>query len=167
MNVFELATQYRELEALVDGGLDLPDEAILATWANVEDDLNTKIENIGFAIKNREAILAGKQEAIKAMEASAMAVEKEIERLKTLAVNLMTATGQKKAGGHALTLSVSPNPPSVEIENAAAIPYDYMRLTEPVPAWYELDKKAIAADLKDGVIVPGAKLKRGVRLTIK
>lgn len=168
MNVFELASQYRQLEALVDAGRDdIPQEDLLAYWERTEGDLNHKIENIGFAIKNREAILAGKQEAIKAMEATAISVEKEIERLKRLAIDLLTATGHKKAGGSALTLSVVANQPKVEIENADSLPPEYLREIPAVPASIAPDKKKLADDMKAGVIVQGAKLVPSVRLAIK
>lgn len=168
MNVFELASQYRQLEALVDADRDdVPEDALLANWLQTEGDLNQKIENIGFAIRNREAILAGKQEAIKAMEASAISIEKEIERLKKLAVDLLTATGHKKAGGQALTLSVVPNQPKVVIEDESAIPPEYLREIPAVAASTAPDKKKLADDMKAGVIIAGAKLVPSVRLAIR
>lgn len=167
MNVFDIAAEYRNLESLIDSEAEVPEEELLQRWLSVESDLNAKVENIGFAIRNREAILAGKHEAIIAMESSAQAVEKEIDRLKKLAIGLMTATGLKKAGGNTLTLSVVPNAPTVEIENEAEIPFGYLRVIEPIPAWYAPDKKALAEDLKAGVIVAGARLKKSVRLNIK
>jgi hypothetical protein len=168
MNVFELASQYRQLEALVDADRDdVPEDELLAHWLKTEGDLNQKMENIGFAIRNREAILVGKQDAIKAMENSAISIEKEIERLKKLAVDLLTATGHKKAGGQALTLSVVPNQPKVLIEDEKVLPPEYLREIPPVPASTAPDKKKLADDLKAGVIVTGAKLVPSVRLSIK
>jgi hypothetical protein len=168
MNVFELAGQYRQLEALVDADRDdVPEDELLAHWLKTEGDLNQKMENIGFAIRNREAILAGKQDAIKAMENSAISIEKEIERLKKLAVDLLTATGHKKAGGQALTLSVVPNQPKVLIEDEKALPAEYLREIPAVPATSAPDKKKLADDMKAGVIVAGAKLVPSVRLAIK
>lgn len=166
MNVFELAGQYRQLESLVDA--ESVDEAqLIEAWLSVEGDLNTKMENLGFAIKNREAILAGKQEAIKAMEATAVSVEKEIERLKKLAIDLMTATNHKKAGGSHLTLSVVPTPGKVEVDPAAVLQPEYLREIPPVPASTAPDKKKIGDDLKAGVIIEGARLVPGVRLAIR
>lgn len=168
MNVFELASQYRQLEALVNAEYaELGEDALLQHWLAAEGELNHKIENLGFAIRNREAILAGKQEAIKAMEASAMSVEKEIARLKQLALDLLTATHQKKAGGSALTLSIVPNTPKVVIEDEAALPPEYFRDIPPVPASKAPDKKKLAEDMKAGVIINGARLIPSVRLAIK
>jgi hypothetical protein len=168
MNVFELAAQYRQLAAMVDADLDeITDDALLEYWLKVGGDLNTKMENIGFAIRNCEAVLHGKRQAIMAMEETAAAKEKEINRLKALAINLLKATGQKNAGGDNLKLSIVPNPQSVEIQNEKAIPPEYLRVVDPVPAWYAPDKKQIAADMKLGVIVPGATLVQSVRLAIK
>lgn len=166
MDVFELAGQYRQLESLVDA--ESVDEAqLIEAWLSVEGDLNTKMENLGFAIKNREAILAGKQEAIKVMEHSAIMVEKEIERLKKLAIDLMTATNNKKAGGDFLKLSLVPTPGKVEVDPAAVLPAEYLREIPPVPASTAPDKKKLADDLKAGVIIEGARLVTGVRLAIK
>lgn len=146
---------------------DVPEDELLAHWLKTEGDLNQKMENIGFAIRNREAILAGKQDAIKAMEDSAISIEKEIDRLKKLAIDLLTATGHKKAGGQALMLSVVPNQPKVVIEDEAALPAEYLREIPPIPASTAPDKKKIADDMKAGVIVAGAKLVPSVRLSIK
>lgn len=166
MNVFELAGQYRQLEALVDA--DGVDEAqLIEAWLSVEGDLNHKLENIGFAIKNREAILAGKQEAIKAMEASAISLEKEIDRLKCLALQILQATGHKSAGGQYLKLSAVQTPGKVEIAEGATLPAEYLREIPPVPASTAPDKKKIADDLKAGVILEGVRLVSGVRLAIK
>lgn len=173
MNVFDLAAQYRDIEHFVaeehqQGGDFAPtDDYILQQWMAVEGDLNAKLENVGFAIRNREAILVGKQEAIKAMEQSAQFVEREIERLKTLAINIMTATGHKKAGGAALTLSLVPNAPKVEIIAEASLHTTYLREVPAVPASWAPDKKKIAEHIKEGVIVEGARLVQSQRLAIK
>lgn len=166
MNVFELASQYRQLEALADTG-EVDESALLTAWMEAEGDLNHKLENLGFAIKNREATLAGKQEAIKAMEASAQALENDIARMKKLAIDIMTATGHKKAGGSFLTLSTVPTPGRVEIADEAALPAEYLRTIPPVPASTAPDKQKIADDLKAGVVIEGVRLVPGVRLAIK
>jgi phosphoserine aminotransferase len=168
MNVFELASQFKQLEALVDSDLpNIDQDELLQHWLAVEGDLNQKIENIGFAIRNRQSALAGKQKAIKDMESSAVSLENEIERLERLAIGLLTFKGQKKAGGHALTLSIVRNQPSVAIEKLEALPPEYFREVPAVPASRAPDKKKLADDLKAGVIVSGAKLIPSVRLAIK
>jgi hypothetical protein len=168
MNVFELASQFRQLEALVEGDLDpTAEDALLHYWQNVEGDLNTKMENLGFAIRNREAILAGKQQAIKDMQDGAASVEKEIDRLKKLAIALLTATNQKKAGGKALTLSVVANKDAVVVDEGATLPPEYMRMPEPKPPVPAPDKTKLYEDMKAGVIVQGARLVPSVRLAIK
>ncbi len=53
---------------------------------------------------------------------------------------------------------------SVEVFDAAQLPQDYMR---EIPAKYEPDKALIKKALKDGFDVPGAKLSKKDRLTIK
>lgn len=53
---------------------------------------------------------------------------------------------------------------SVEVFDAAQLPQDYMR---EVPAKYEPDKTLIKAALKDNFDVPGARLVKKDRLTLK
>jgi hypothetical protein len=167
LNVFEMAAEYRQLEALVDTEANYPEAELLGAWLAVEGDLNHKLENLGFAIRNREAILVGKQDAIKSMEASAVSLEKEIERLKKVALDLLHATNQKKAGGQFLTLSLVANPIKVDVEDASILPPEYLREIPAVAASTAPDKKKIADEIKAGVIVPGVKVVTSDRLAIR
>lgn len=53
---------------------------------------------------------------------------------------------------------------SVEVYNESQIPQDYMR---EIPAKFEVDKTLIKRAIKDGYTVPGARIVRKDRLTIK
>ena len=53
------------------------------------------------------------------------------------------------------TLKLQKQPPRCEIADSSAIPPEYIRV---IPASQEPDKRAILADLKEGVIIPGVAL---------
>jgi hypothetical protein len=60
------------------------------------------------------------------------------------------------------TFNIQKNPPSVEVLNDSAIPKNYFVEQDPV-----LNKKAILADLKNGIEVPGAEMKQSEGLRIR
>ncbi len=60
------------------------------------------------------------------------------------------------------TLAIQDNPPSVVVENEFILPAQYLKQPPPV-----VDKVAIKAAIKAGVIVPGAHLAQSQRLVIK
>lgn len=167
MNVFELATQFNQLQALLEAG-EVDPTQLEAELASIDGSLDYKLENIGFLIKNREAAIAGMEAALKALDTRKSATEAEVDRLKALALSLMTATNKKKVEGQYLVLGRQNNAPSVKIAEGATFPAQYMRTPDPVPPPVAVpDKKKIAEDLKLGVIIEGATLVTTQRLTIK
>jgi hypothetical protein len=166
MNVFELAAEYRMMESLLDSA-EVDQDALLDSWMSVEGEINQKIENIGFMIRNREALLLAKKQAIEAMQDSMKPIERDIDRLRALGITLLNAVGKKKAGGASLMLSVVPTTAAVQIAPDAAIPDEYMRLPVVAPPVPVPDKEKLARDLKAGVVIEGVSLRTGTRLAIK
>ena len=109
------------------------------------------------AIKDREKRIA---EARKALEA------------KTARLEQYLLQGMLRAEVHEIAdettgvrVRVRQNPPSVQVDDEAAIPPEYM--VQPEPPAPHPDKKAIAAAIKRGEEVPGCSLKSTSRLEIK
>jgi hypothetical protein len=170
LNVFALAQEFQKIEQFLadcaENGTE-PDAQLQIYFDAIEGDFDRKVENIGFLIKNREAVKVGKVAAITSMEKSCEQIDKDVDRLKKMLAALLVATGKKKVPGAYFDISWQNNAPSCDVIDEAEIPAPYWREIPPVPASKAVDKKAILADLKEGVVIPGAKLKQSIRLNIK
>lgn len=80
----------------------------------------------------------------------------------------LQANGETEISGEMIKLVLQNNPQSVVIDDVSQIPSGLMRMpAPPPPPMPEPDKKAIGEKLKAGEIVPGASLRRSVRLVTK
>jgi hypothetical protein len=82
------------------------------------------------------------------------------QRLQDYVLAVLSASNLDRIDGNTATLTRRKNPPKVVIEDESVIPWDFMRLPDPLPDPEALpDKKLIAAALKaDPESVPGARL---------
>lgn len=88
------------------------------------------------------------------------------ERLEKYVLGIMASAELPRIDGETASLQRKLNPPGVVIDDANAIPWEFMRLPEaPPPPDAVPDKKAIAAALKaDPASVPGCRLNQTARL---
>jgi hypothetical protein len=77
----------------------------------------------------------------------------------------MRGAGITKITAPEFTISVRKNPAAVMVKPEAAIPQEYWVQPEPPPP--RLDKKLLAAHLKEGVLIDGCWLEQGERLDIR
>jgi len=105
-------------------------------------------------------------------------IEMEIERLKALKAQReavaqglrdylkrnMEAMGIDKIECPFFKITIAKNPAAVDIFDPLSLPAVYMVVPEPKPAMP--DKKAIAAAIKAGQEVPGARMTQGTRLKV-
>lgn len=165
--LFNLANQYLALaEQLADGDFDAATIADTIEASGITDELATKAQGIEYVARGAES--------------HNMAIDAEIARLQALkAQRMKVAAGLR---GYLLdnmqrmqieridcpmfSISIRKNPPSVDIYDPMSLPAQYMVLPEPKPVIAAPDKKAIAAAIKAGAEIPGAKLVQGLRLSI-
>lgn len=165
--LFNLANQYLALaEQLADGDFDAATIADTIEASGITDELATKAQGIEYVARGAEA--------------HNLAIDAEIARLQALkAQRMKVAAGLR---GYLLdnmqrmqieridcpmfSISIRKNPPSVDIYDPLSLPAQYMVLPEPKPPIAAPDKKAIAAAIKAGAEIPGAKLVQGLRLSI-
>lgn len=164
LTLYELATEYREAAAQL-ADLDLPAEVVADTLEGLSGDLTVKATNVGFVIRNMEALAAQIKDAEAAMAARRKALEARADRVREYLLMNMQACGIKKIESPHFTISLRTNAPKVVIDDPEAIPMEFWR-QPPIPS-PEIDKKAISAEIKAGVTVAGAHLEQGVSLTIK
>ena len=86
-------------------------------------------------------------------------VEKKQSRFHDYILSALDRLGTSKITGTLYTISARKPLKAVEIENENLLPSRYIKLKETV----DIDKKQIAEDLKNGMIIEGALLKDGKR----
>jgi len=163
--LYELAAGYRALlDKLSEGDFDL---------ATIED----TIESTGIVDEIAQKA-AGCEMVARTLEMHAPALDAEIERLSALKkrrqnaakalrdyvrVN-MQAMGMTKIESPLFSLRLQNNPPSVDVYEPGLIPAQFM--TTPKPPEPAPNKTAIAAAIKGGEEVPGARLTQSQRLVV-
>lgn len=164
LKLYEIANQYRELEALADSG-EIPAEVIRDTLEALGGDLEAKATNVAKFVRNLEANADLIDQAAEAMRQRAARIRKRAESVKAYLLWNMQTTGITKIEAPEFVIALRDNPPSVRIMDGARIPAEYMVQPEPPPP--RPDRKAIAAALKAGKNVDGCYLEAGQRVEIR
>lgn len=165
--LYVLTNQYLELaEKLADGDFDAQTIADTIEASGITDELSVKAQGI--------------EHVARAAEAHNAAIDAEIERLKELKAHRskvaaglrqylldnMQRAGIERIDCPLFQISIKKNPPAVDVFDPINLPSEYMVVPEPKPPVAAPDKKAIAAALKAGKEVTGARLTQAVRLHI-
>jgi hypothetical protein len=164
LSLYTLATEYRvDLERLAD--LDLDEQTLLDTLDGLSGDLEAKAQNVVAFSRHLDKLAEAIKEAETDMARRRKAIEVRAEGVRNYVLDAMRIAGIQKIECPWFSLSITKNPPAVEIDDERMVPEVY-RVTPPPPP-KQIDKAAIKKALLDGVDVPGARLRQGVRLNIK
>ena len=163
-HLYEIVAHRAEFERLAEQG-DLDPQLIMDTLESLDGELNDKAVAIGQFTRNLDATAQAVREAGKAMLDRAARLEKRAESIRSYMLYQLQFAGVSKIECPWFVIQVKHNPPSVVIDDEAAIPAAYK--VQPEPPAPRPDKKAIAAALKAGEDVPGARLVQSDRLEIK
>jgi hypothetical protein len=164
LKLYELTAQHRELEKLLDGD-EVPAEVVRDTLEALEGDITAKSTSVAHVILNLEAFADQIKAAADAMTERAARVRRRAESVRAYLLLNMQATGIRKIEAPQFTIAVQNNPASVEIDELAVVPPQYMVTPPPPPP--KPDKKALVAALKAGETIPGVWLRQGEHLRIK
>ena len=150
-NIYEFTQSFSTLWMLLEDEA-VEDSVLEDAFANLTDDLKSKLENCCKYIKNEEADIAGIKEEEKRLKAKRSAAENRITRLKVLMKNVMDVAGEKKLPGGTFTVSIQKNPESVVMDEQYIenIPEEYLKFKEP-----EIDRAKLKEHLKAGVDLEG------------
>lgn len=123
--------------------------------------ISVKAAGIAIYLERLDSMTTALDETIKKLQDRKKAFQNRKERLKEYTLEAMKQHGIEKIECPECTISIQKNPPSAEVYEPKMIPVEYWKHPEPV-----LDKKALLDDLKEGVVVQGARLKQteGVRI---
>ena len=165
-SLYELTGNRLSLQkTLEENGYDF--QTIADTLEGESVEIQTKIEDYGYVIKNRNSFADSiDAEIIRLTERR----DAERARVKSIEDNLlraMIACEFKLIECPAFKITVKNNPPKVEILDEAQIPAAYMRQPEIKVPPKAADKKLIAEAIKSGLEVAGCKLIQSQRLEIK
>lgn len=130
MKLYELTQNYRNLESLLDNlgeqeGLTV--EMIHGALGQVEDDINTKIENTCKVIKEIEADSIGIEEEIKRLLALKKQKENTVKKLKEYVEFEMNGIGLTKVEGKLFKISFRKSK-VVKVIDETKIPKEFIKI---------------------------------------
>jgi hypothetical protein len=160
MKLYELSTIYANLQTEIEE--DNPEQA-LAKIGSIEGAFNDKAQQVGFIIKNMEAMADAVSNEAAAMSAREKAIKTRVAAIKEYLRSNMERAGVKSIECPQFKISLVNNPPKVNI--VGSVPEEYLRTPEPPPP--EPDKKKILEDWKQGVVIDGVEITQGNRVQIK
>jgi len=166
LKLYALVDGFEQVAALLDQaeaeGADATDlEPLKDTLDSLQMDIEVKADNIAKFIRSLQAEAdALKAEADRLTERR-KAKENKADYLKSYLEAEMLRLDKSKVAGMLFSFTIQNNPPSVEILDESLIPVAYKRTA------VEIVRKAILADLKNGVEVAGAQLKQTKGLRIR
>lgn len=138
MKLYELTSNYRELQLMIEDGVD--PSSVADTLQAIEESIQDKAQNIALLIKNLEA----DTEAIKLEEKRLVERRKSVENncksLKDYLYQQMTVLEVKRIKGTIVTVGIQKNPVSLDIAEDAVVPPEYM-----IPQLPKVDKKLLLA----------------------
>ena len=124
--------------------------------------VQVKAAGIAIYLERLDSMTSALDETIKKLQDRKKSFQNRNERLKAYVLEAMKQHGIEKIECPECTISIQKNPPSAEVYELKMIPIEYWKHPEPV-----LDKKALLDDLKEGVVVQGARLKQTEGLRIR
>ena len=122
-------------------------------------------DQVNEALSFLESLAHATQKEIERQQARYRAIDEAAHQIERATLDTLSQAEATRAHGQRCTLIARRNPPSVRIEDAAAIPAQFLR--QPPPPAAQPDKTAIRAAIEAEQYVPGAALVRTTRLERK
>jgi len=162
MKLYELTEEYQIAISELSEIEGLSDQAIADTLEGLEGELIDKAKNVAAYVQNLESNARELKEAENRIKVRRVRAEKESANLKDYLRFNMEKSGITKIECPEFKVTLGKPSKIVEVSDDLDSRYVVSKTTT------SPDKKAIAADLKDGIDIKGAKLVDGKsRLTIK
>ena len=158
MNLYSLSAAYQQIQNMIEDG----QEGLSDTLESLNDAIEDKAVGYGKIIRNLESQAKAIKDEEERLTDRRRSLEINVKRLKESLEQAMFDVDMKKIKTDLFSFNIQKNPPSVNIIDPAGIPTVYFIEQDPV-----LNKKAILADLKNGIEIPGAEIKQGESLRIK
>ncbi|EKZ3628192.1 siphovirus Gp157 family protein [Listeria monocytogenes] len=156
--LYDIQDKYQQLLNLAE---QLDPELLKDTLESIDDELETKAENVAFVIKELEGQALVLETEIKRLSERKTTINNNIKRLKQSLQDAMEAANKPKIKTNLFTLGIRKSPPSVAVEDESKL--NAYLVEQPK----KLDKTRLKDDLKKGIEVPGAKIIQTERLQIR
>lgn len=152
------------IDALFESGGEITPETE-TLLANSKLELKEKIDAYAWVLQQFEDRKKFAENKMKEWNEIADRSEKAIEYLEHKVKFALESLDMVEIHGHEFSFKLRSNPPSVLLENEAAIPGEFI-ITE-TKTTTRIDKKGILEKLKIGAEIPGAKMQRSIKLVVK
>ncbi|EHL5881595.1 TPA: siphovirus Gp157 family protein [Listeria monocytogenes] len=156
--LYSIQGKYQQLLNLAE---QLDPELLKDTLESIDDELETKAENVAFVIKELEGQSLVLETETKRLAKRKNTINNNVKRLKQSLFDAMITAKKQKIKTNLFTLDIRKNPPSVIVEDESKL-LNYL-IEQPK----KLDKTKLGDDLKKGIEVPGAKIIQTERLQIR
>lgn len=161
--LFQLTAEYKAAcDKLAD--LDLDPQTLADTLEGERWPLEVKAKNVAVVVLGLEAQAKAITDRIKQLSEMAEAAEHRAKHLRDYLADNLRAAEIQKVEGPDVVIGWRKST-AVEIEDESQIPAEFM--VAPPPPAARPDKKAIAAALKTGASIPGARIEHRQNLQIK
>lgn len=155
MKLYEITDIYLNLES-IDDEID-----VTAALAEVDGELEDKLENIAKLIRNLEAEAKAYEDEEKRLKAQKQAAKNRIESLKRYVKGSLETIGKDKVEAGIFKWSLQNGPGRVEITDETKIPDEYfVKVIKPL-------RSEIKKAIEEGVIIEGAEIIRGKSLRLR
>ena len=158
-NLYELTSDLREISEIED--IDI--EQVEQIKAVIKAEIDKKSSGIVALVRNLESDVDTIKAEIDRLNNLKKVKENRIANIKNYTKECLEEAGIKKVSTSLGNISIRKTPGAVEILDEDLIPTEYKSEIVTV----KVDKKAILAELKEGVVIQGVNLKTGTSLTIK
>ncbi|EAW7204205.1 siphovirus Gp157 family protein [Listeria innocua] len=155
--LYSIQGKYQQLLNLAE---QLDPELLKDTLESIDDELETKAENVAFVIKELEGQSLILEKETKRLAERKNTINNNVKRLKQSLFDAMITANKQKIKTDLFTLDIRKNPPSIIVEDESKL-LNYL-IEQPK----KLDKTKLGDDLKKGIEVPGAKIIQTERLQI-
>ncbi|EIA8103713.1 siphovirus Gp157 family protein [Listeria monocytogenes] len=156
--LYSIQGKYQQLLNLAE---QLDPELLKDTLESIDDELETKAENVAFVIKELEGQSLILEKETKRLAERKNTINNNVKRLKQSLFDAMITANKQKIKTNLFTLDIRKNPQSVFVVDESKL-FNYL-IEQPK----KLDKTKLKDDLKKGIEVEGAKLIQTERLQIK
>ncbi|EAE7815255.1 siphovirus Gp157 family protein [Listeria monocytogenes] len=156
--LYSIQGKYQQLLNLAE---QLDPELLKDTLESIDDELETKAENVAFVIKELEGQSLVLETETKRLAERKNTINNNVKRLKQSLFDAMITAKKQKIKTNLFTLDIRKNPSSIIVEDESKL-LNYL-IEQPK----KIDKTKLGDDLKKGIEVPGAKIIQTERLQIR